>query len=342
MDGKKKWLAAFGLTVATGLVGMAALVAWIDPFFQYHKPLKWFPYLIENQLCQNPGIAKQFEYDSVLLGSSMTVNFNTLWFDEYFGLNTVKLTYNAARPLDQDTILEVIEKYHGEVEAVFLGVDVTTYSRPVDERAYELQTYLYDDNLLNDVNYWWNKDVLLNYVLEPFCLKKEMDDIHTLYNKWYDPGQFSAPKVLESYSPSKGIGGDLDNVTRNMEEHILPYIREHRDTQWYVFFPPYSILFWHSALQEGEVDARLAEYRTIVETLLECDNVQVYFFANDADIICNLDNYSDYTHYSREVSLYVTRCMAEGKKRLTSENYEEELEKLKALAEGFDFGIWGL
>lgn len=218
-------------------------------FFQYHKPLKWFPYLIENQLCQNPGIAKQFEYDSVLLGSSMTINFNTIWFDEYFDLNTIKLTYNAACPLDQDTILEVIEKYHGEVEAVFLGVDITTYSRPVDERAYELQEYLYDNNLLNDVYYWWNKDVLLNYILEPFHTKKEMDDIHTLYNRYYNPQLYNTQSVLGGYSPSKSTGGDLENMTQ---------------------------------------------------------------------------------------------CMAKGERKLTSENYEEELIKLKKLVEEFDFGIWGL
>lgn len=342
MSEKKKWLIAFGVTLALGLIGMTAIVAWVDPFFQYHKPLKWFPYSIENQLCQNPGIAKQFEYDSVLLGSSMTVNFNTLWFEEYFDLNTIKLTYNAARPLDQDTILEVIEKCHGEVKAVFLGVDITTYSRPVDERAYELQEYLYDENLLNDVNYWWNKDVLINYILMPFRFNEKMDDIHTLYNKYYNPQSFNAQKVLDQYSPLKSIDGDLENITLNMEEHILPYIRQHPDTQYYIFFPPYSILFWHNTLQEDKVDVRLAEYRKVIELLLDHENVQMFFFANEADIICNLDNYSDYTHYSREVSQYMTQCMAEGEKKLTSENYEEELKKLKKLVEEFDFGIWGL
>ena len=51
-------------------------------FFHYHRPLAGFPYLVDNQLSQNPGMAAHMDYDSVILGSSMTVNFNTDWFED--------------------------------------------------------------------------------------------------------------------------------------------------------------------------------------------------------------------------------------------------------------------
>ena len=48
------------------------------------------------------------QYDSVILGSSMTVNFNTNWFREEMGLHTIKLNYSGAYPKDQSNIMEVI------------------------------------------------------------------------------------------------------------------------------------------------------------------------------------------------------------------------------------------
>ena len=81
MNRFKKWLLSIVCVMALFFATTAALVIYVDPFFQYHAPLGWFPYLVDNQLSQNPGMAKHMEYDSVILGSSMTVNFNTVWFD---------------------------------------------------------------------------------------------------------------------------------------------------------------------------------------------------------------------------------------------------------------------
>lgn len=88
----KHALAGFGALVMAACALAAALVIYVDPFFHYHAPLKGFPYLVDNQLSQNPGMASHMEYDSVILGSSMTVNFQTTWFQELMGLNTIKLS----------------------------------------------------------------------------------------------------------------------------------------------------------------------------------------------------------------------------------------------------------
>ena len=77
----KKWILSIVSFTLILLILAAALVIWVDPFFQYHAPLEGFPYLVDNQLTQNPGMAKHMDYDSVILGSSMTVNFNTHWLE---------------------------------------------------------------------------------------------------------------------------------------------------------------------------------------------------------------------------------------------------------------------
>ena len=97
----KRWLLLFWMHLSlAGFLAIAAIVIYVDPFFQYHKPWLIFPYKVDNQLSQNPGMARRLDYDSVLLGSSMTASFDTDWFTEVMGLQTVKLSYNGAFPKD--------------------------------------------------------------------------------------------------------------------------------------------------------------------------------------------------------------------------------------------------
>ena len=86
MKSCRKWLAGFLALVLAGLFAAGTLVVWVDPFFQYHKPLSWFPYLVDNQVNQNPGLAKNMDYEGLLLGSSMTASFKTDWFEEKMGI----------------------------------------------------------------------------------------------------------------------------------------------------------------------------------------------------------------------------------------------------------------
>ena len=54
----KKFICVTAAAVFLFLLGIMALVVYVDPFFHYHAPLENFPYLVDNQLSQNPGMAK--------------------------------------------------------------------------------------------------------------------------------------------------------------------------------------------------------------------------------------------------------------------------------------------
>lgn len=348
MNSKRKWLAVFGAVTGICLTAMAALVIYVDPFFQYHKPLPGFPYVLENQITQNPGIAKNMDYDSIILGSSMVVQFNTQWFEDILGLNTIKLPFNAAHAKDQDRIMTIVEKHHGMPGTVFLGIDLLPYANGTDAEAYPVSSVYYDDNLLNDVEYWWNRDVLLDYIVAPYIGKDEADDFHIIYAKYYYPEYYNRDYVLSNYIPPEKSEEEVpedayvEAALANMEEHILPHIENNPDTEFYVFFPPYSILFWYNCVQGNTVDARLAEYNIMMESLFRYDNVRVFFFQNDPELICNLDRYTDYTHYDREVNLYMTQCFADGTREVTPETCKEELEAFREVVNSFDFTSLGL
>ena len=109
------FLVVFAALAAAGLLSAALLVIAIDPFFRYHAPVGGFPYVIDNQLSQNIGMAEHFSYDAVITGSSMTMNFDTEDFTAQFPDHpqTLKLTMNGALPHDIRRILSAVFERSG-------------------------------------------------------------------------------------------------------------------------------------------------------------------------------------------------------------------------------------
>lgn len=331
------------ITILCLLTATAALVICIDPFFQYHKPLEDFPYLVDNQLSQNPGMARNMEYDSVILGSSMTVNFNTNWFRELMGLNTIKLNYSGAYPKDQSNIMEQIFSSGNQVKSVFLGVDVMTYTGGVEETKYPIPEYLYDDSIWNDAGYLWNKDVLLNYILRPIA-DPEKTDLATVYQSWWTDEYYNIQWVMHNYEPPEPVEEEtppdayIKSTEANLEANIRPFIERNPDTVFYVFFPPYSILYWNDVIQENHLMATLEEYSRIVENLIEYDNVRIFFFPAEEWIVTDLNNYADYTHYHRDINRYMAECFADGACEIRDMNQmAEALGEVQDMIDRFDF-----
>ena len=70
---RKKWAALTLSLLGLSIGGTVALVAAVDPFEVYHKATAFIPPISNGtQIYSNAGIAKNYAYDSVVIGSSMT------------------------------------------------------------------------------------------------------------------------------------------------------------------------------------------------------------------------------------------------------------------------------
>ncbi len=339
----KRYIRFFLISFFLLILTVALTVGVIDPFFHYHAPIGGVNYIIDDQIHQNPGIAQNFKYDSVILGSSMTANFDTDLFARTMGLNTVKLSYNAAYPKDIDNIMQLVNDSPNQIKQVFLGIDVNTYRAAPGITAYSIPEYLYDDSMLNDVSYLLNKDVLLDYIILP-QVKQESTPLNEIYCFWrnlpcgkeYVAIYYDRPEEFNDMLPADTY---RDNIDENMRTYILPYIESMPDTQFTVFFPPYSILYWYTQYAEGNLEAELEGERQIMEQLFAFPNVRVYYFQNDYDFITDLNNYSDYTHYTHEMNDQMTLWFAEDDcpYEVSAENYEEVLSAMEEWLGGCDY-----
>ena len=346
----KRWLGGFLGIFLAGLAGCMALVIWVDPFFQYHKPLVCIQYKVHNQVNQNPGLAKHMDYDGILIGSSMTASFNTDWFEELMGMKTQKLSYNGSYPKDLSNIMQLVFDAKGDqVKAVYMAVDQSTFSADPEETKFPVTDYLYDDNVFNDVPYLLNKDVLLDYILRPLADRKDASDWAELYKPWWTDEYYNKANVLMYYEAAEekqeeeALAADYfkDAVEENLQKNILRYIQAHPQTEINMYDTPYSILFWNDVTREKELEAVIGRLEYMTERLLNYENVHVFNFLGKEDIICNLNNYADYMHYHKNVCRYITECFATGENELHPENYGQAFDEIRTLAMSYNYpAIW--
>ena len=334
--------------LVTVMAAITALVVYVDPFFHYHPPVQGFPYVVDNQLRQNPGMAKNMSYEGCIIGSSMTVNFDTDDFKELLGCDTVKLSYSGAYPKDDYNILSIVfdkniyARKNSDVKAVFFAMDIPTLTAGVEETKYPLPEYLYDRNVLNDVEYVLNKDVLFEYILRPIVQGKG-SDLSEIYFSWWTPDYYNIQWVMHNYEmPEKvATAAAADSLIpgskENLDKNILPFVEANPDTEFYFFFPPYSILYWNNVLTENTYDATMAQYRYVAERLLSYDNVRLFYFQNMEEVL-DLNNYADYSHYKPEINRFMVECFKSGDHEIHSvEEMDEQLAVMDKMVSEFDF-----
>ena len=184
----KTYVKAFIILICAALLLSAVSVVVLDPYFHFHALLFDLKPVLEEESYQNPGVASHFEYDSIIVGSSLSQNFDAQWFNDSFGINTVKLTNSGASVENYRINIERAEKAKNhQLKYVFCNIENNLFDHTYNEPGHELPEYLYDDELSNDINYVLNKDVLLDSAkLFVKNFKHTTGDITKAY-QWYIP-----------------------------------------------------------------------------------------------------------------------------------------------------------
>lgn len=308
-----KGFLTIGIVTVIGLFCSIIVTILQDPFFVYHAPLPEHYYSFTNEAYQNPGIAKNFDYTNIISGSSMTENFKTSCFDEKFGGKTVKLCYSGESLKNKHDILEYAfsSKKDGTIQNVFVCLDLWALVDKPDAVYNVSPNYLMDRNIFNDAGYLLNKDILINNTI-PNLIKnsteqpQEMDNAFTWYGVPYgDYAIFQQWNVPIPWQEEQEDSLYFTIAGENMKQNIFPILEGNPKTEFYFFYPPYSILYWYEKKCNGEVDALIAMKNYVNEQLLKYPNVHLYDFQWDMKIISNLWNYKDTVHFGENIQALI-------------------------------------
>ena len=327
---KKTWALLCLACIVSAYVFLSAVVIAIDPFQIYHLATRYMP-PIDNttQVYANAGIVRNYEYDSAIVGTSVTENFRPSQLDALFGGRFIKLCTSAGTAYNHALLLDLAFETH-QLKRVIYGLDVYSFIAELDETGSEVPLYLYDHNPFNDAQYWLNRSVLGSFL--PRCLRawgKTQDDSirDTMYN-WAGKDPYGLIALYNAQfspvAPMRPVDISISKAQDNLNTHVLPLIQAHPDTQFDFFFPPYSAAEWSSMQAKGTLESMLALRGLCYDVLSQYDNVTIHDFSAHEDWVLNMDNYKDTLHYGEWINAAIAediasrRCAVENRTQLDS------------------------
>lgn len=328
--------------VAACLLGLLLLVVLVDPLFAVNGVEDGETALFTNQRYEMPGLIRNQDYSVVVMGTSLAANFRASWFEEGLGKDTLKITFPDGWISEFDRALGLAYETHPGLEQVFFCLDPNILVRPDSQRTVTLPDCLYNTTLLDDVEFYLNADavILAGESLVAYA-KGEGTDLDGAYI-WDDTEVFSEEQALFSYHRPEVRGSTLpeDAFRAACDENlavITRWIEDHPDTQFTIWFPPYSILYWDKMDREGKTDAMFWAVEYAAQRLLEYENVNVHCFMMATLQITDLEDYTDHIHCSADVTRWMAEEMLAGRWQFNKENYQLRLDELRDFVANYDY-----
>ena len=345
---RKTWALLTCAMLILAIVGASLLVIFVDPFQVYRLATLYMP-PIDNttQVYANAGIARNYDYDSAIVGTSVTENFRPSQMDELLGGRFIKLCTQSGTAYNHALLMDLAFRTH-DIRRIVYGLDVYSFIGATDKTGSTVPFYLYDDNPFNDVSYWLNRSVLASFL--PRCLKAwgqhQDDSIRDSMYCWAGRDEYGEAALYNaSFSAPQSEQPDDRYVSAaqvNLNLHLIPYIEAHPDTQFDIFFPPYSAAEWATMKSKGSLEAVLTVRGLCYDALSAYPNVTLYDFAAREDWVLHLENYKDTLHYGQWINDAITACIADGESVVSSrEMLDEATAQLRSWANmQIDAGGW--
>ena len=341
------WIICTTLLTVIALVLFASMTIYIDPLFHYHKPLRNYEYPFNDERYQNDGIVRQFEYDSIITGTSMSEGFKTSEADQMFHANFIKVCFAGGRFKEINNNLRRAYATDKNIKYVIESLDF--YSLEADKDAYkegEYPVYLYNNNPFDDINYSLNKSILFDYTMKVIKYTKAGNQTTNFddYANWSDCFTYGADAVLATYTlreraKTKKIMSEEDHtrILDNIRQNITDLADAHPETIFYLFFPPYSICDWDRMDNTGRVDWKIDTEQIAIEEFLKHPNIKLFSFNTNFELICNLDNYKDTIHYGEWVNSQILEWMLNDEYLITEHNYKEYIDTMRKFYNSYDY-----
>lgn len=336
----KRWVCGLLAACAVLLAACAAVVYFVDPCLYYRIPENWDPVLFSERY-QAAGLAKNVPADTVLMGTSLAANYRRSEIAGTFGTTAVRITIPDGYLSEFDKTMDVLFRSQDPQRVIF-GLDANILVRDESGLTSAMPDYLYNGNPFDDVKYLINKDTL--YYSAYVLMANRWDEADTLDegftwdgDVWWNHAtalaNYTRPEIVQETVAADAY---LRHASDNLDV-VEGWITAHPETEFDIFFPPYSILFWDKTARLGETEAVFAALDLACERLLQYDNVRLYNFLMDPDIVLDLDNYCDYVHHSGAVCTQVLAKMAAGECRMTEENYRDTLAQWRDFVVDYDY-----
>lgn len=314
----------------------------VDPYQFYRQPKFYKPVYFNDQRYQNPGLARTQDYSLAIIGTSMTDNFLLSYVNNAMNQKVVKLSMMGASMYEQKLMADVVIRTQ-KADTIIYELNYFSFrgdSERVTHTGKGFPYHMYQSGIMSHLKYLCNPETLLrSYQI----LKKHykgikhytmVEDLEKL-NTWYYNSKFTKENAMKDWNLAQNDLKRADPeeftweyIKENADKNLLNVIKSNPDTEFILFYPPFSILI-HKFLEGRDLfdeEIKLKEY--IYENCKNLENVKIFDFQDLKEITHNLDNYRDMTHYSIEINEYIIDSIAREQHIVNDRNVEQKLENL--------------
>lgn len=339
-----KWFIIFSIVITTIV---CTLIYFLDPLYLYHK-LNDDNYYGATERYQMPGLVKNLDYETLLVGTSMGRNFVEAEVDKWFDTKSFNGSLPASTAREQRMVADLSIANH-DLKNIIWEINYYSFSNQpdwVEEGASPFPIYMYDQNYLNDLKYLLNpysrKMAVVNWTAN-INNKQYHRDPYMLYKFGDEIEKFSIEKSAEllKNTTSRPINENetAQVMIKSFDNNVISFVEAHPEIQFSFFYAPYSIVI---PVQFNKIDPEFTEERiefkrNVYEQLQRFDNVKLFDFQDNEKIVYNTANYmTDAIHYYRYVNDWIIEELASGKPVTSIQEYDKRLEEYKKMIEGFN------
>lgn len=327
------------------LVLTATTVFLIDPLQHYRKAKFYKIYSFEERYL-SWGLLKNYNYDSILVGTSMTENFRKNYVDNDLNLDILRVPFSGSSAHEENLIIQYALE-NQQLSTIVYGLDLFSFRGDETRLRHgegSLPLYLINDKTLDDFKYLLNIDIFfkdnLKILLSNFLgLKKDKIDFNKFWN-WDYKYKFSKELCIKSYKESlKQNSKDnykIEELKKSFDYNILSLYKKNPNLKFEIFFPPYSILTWKYWEHKKYLQNMLEFKEYIMRQSVKYNNVKIYDLQISKYITHDLNNYKDLSHYSGKINKWIIKQMKDDNYLVTENNIDEYLKKLKKQIENYE------
>lgn len=314
-------------TIGFGALLLVLLNAWIDPL-RYFSDESIAEFEGQTRY-RYPGMIRNKDYDTVLLGTSMAQNFVMADIDRLFDSRSLLLAISGASLREQALAIELALRT-GKPRTVIWEIYEGALITGPDEvrKGASFPFYMYDDSLPNDIFYAFNFSNTARSIeaLKDYLTGERVDQDSWLTMEYRsDRYRHGCPELMQNQLSGGGLLNSREDrfisdelIAQNVEDNLLSVIRRFPQVEFILYAPPVS--YAHQALlqrrQPGKFAAMQRAKKIAYPGLLAEPNVRLYEFYSDRKLTANLDNYRDLMHFSGALSQQLLERIAGDENRV--------------------------
>lgn len=348
----QRYVRAGALAAAGGALAVAVLNWAVDPL-QFYRKAPYPPLLLEQKRYQLPGLAKHYDYDTVIVGTSVSENFHPRQVAETLGGRALNLAMQGASAREQRLALEIalrtgrVRRVLWEIHYEYLRGDPSWVAHY--DGAFPF--HFYDQNPLNDLpKYLLSVDttkLTLKILLARLGLWSYQARAPEEVFSWHRAKKFGPASVRRAWQRAVQARPRLraqlpeyapQHLNGNFDQNVLPLLRVHPKVKFQLFFPPFLAAYYaHVQATAPELlDHMLENRRHIFEQTRHLPNVELFDFQSVPEWIFDLDGYCDLMHFNLRINEAILRAIRDGRYRMT----DGESAALRALLASTDLSSW--